>query len=220
MFTESATTVPALAAGHEDGSSHGASTRPPTRIVSCDSNHPLRTEAETFVRERFHRTHGATVQTFMPVLLVLTGGAGEIVAVTGCRPAAGQPLFLERYLERSIEAALAHHIGATVQRAGIVEVGNFASRDPRTASHFVSLLPRHLLTAGFTWATFTATSSIRRILRHLGARCADLGAADGACVRGGADEWGRYYSSDPHVMGGYLPLARRLPLLWSTSDAD
>ena len=190
------------------------------RIVTCDSDGPGRQQAEAYVRDGFHRTHGAHIQTFMPSLLMLTDAAGSLRGVTGCRVAGAGPLFLERYLDRSIEDVLAVKTGARVRRAEVVEVGNFACRDPRVARTFMSLLPRHFIENDLVWITFTATVSIRRILRHLGARCVDLGAATGACVRGGADEWGRYYSNDPRVMAGYLPLARRIPALWAGAHAD
>jgi hypothetical protein len=188
--------------------------------VTCDTGDPHRAEAEAFVRDRFHRTHGARIQTIMPSLLLLRDAAGSLRGVAGCRPAGANTLFLERYLDRPIEQALLAHTGARVRRADVVEIGNFACRDSRVASAFMSMLPRFLIQQHFVWITFTATISIRRILRHLGARCADLAPADGACVRGDSDEWGRYYANDPRVMAGYLPLARRIPALWRAAGAN
>lgn len=190
------------------------------RIVTCNADHPRRAEAESFVGERFNRTHGAKVRTFMPNLLLLTDTSDSLWGVTGARPASSEPLFLERYFDRPIESVLEAGTGSRIRRSEVVEIGNFACRSPRAATTFVSLLPRHLLHLGYVWVTFTATTSIRRILRHLGARCADLGPADGACVRGGADEWGRYYTNEPRVMAGYLPLARRIRGLWASPYAD
>ena len=190
------------------------------RIVTNRAGDPGRAEAEAFVRERYRQKHGATIHTFMPTLLLLLDATDALLGVTGCRVACEDTLYLERYLPRPIETVLAAQTGTRAGRSKIVEVGNFACRNPHAATKFVSLLPRHLLQLGCVWATFTATSSVRRILRHLGARCADLGVADGACARGGADDWGGYYATDPRVLAGYLPLARRIPALWSTVDAD
>ncbi len=119
-----------------------------------------------------------------------------------------------------IERAIATRTGAKVQRQRIVEIGNFARRTPRVATRFVASLPRFLIGQDYTWVTFTATSSVRRILKCLGARCVDLGRADGACAGRGVDDWGRYYASDPRVMAGFLPLARRIPSLWSGLRAN
>jgi hypothetical protein len=190
------------------------------RIATCCAQDVGRSEAEAFVRERYWQKHGASIHTFMPTLLVLLDATDALLGVTGCRVASQEGLYLERYLPKPIEAVLAGQTGTRAARSTIVEVGNFACRNPHAATKFISLLPRHLLQLGCVWAAFTATSSVRRILRHLGARCADLGAANGACARGGPDEWGGYYAADPRVLAGYLPLARRIPALWSRADAD
>jgi hypothetical protein len=214
LFTESAWT--AAPSSHSDAELSAApeGSLHRSRIVMCDTHHPRRLEAEAFVRNGFARTHGAVIQTFMPSLLMLTDATAQPLGVTGSRGAGSGALFLERYLDRPIEDLLAATTGARVRRSEVVEVGNFACRDARVARRFISLLPRHLIENDFVWITFTATISIRRILRYLGARCVDLGPATGACARGGPDEWGRYYTNDPRVMAGYLPLARRIPALW------
>jgi hypothetical protein len=190
------------------------------RVAICTSDCPRREEAETFVRDAFYRTHRARIETFMPSLLMLTDHAGSLHGVIGCRSAESGPLFLERYLGGPIEEVLTHRVGGRMRRSDIVEVGNFACRNSRVAGRFMALLPQFLLAQQFVWVTFTATNSVRRILRCLGARCISLGAAEGACVRGGRDDWGQYYASDPHVMAGYLPLARRIPGLWDAAYAD
>jgi hypothetical protein len=183
------------------------------QIVICGPDHPSRPGAEAFVRECFYRTHRASIRTFMPTLFMLTDASGSLHGVVGCRAAGDGELFLERYLSRPIEAMLAERGGPRVVRKDIVEVGNFACRSSRAARRFMALLPFYLLDREYTWVTFTATAAVRRLLAHVGARCIDLGAAEGACVRNGADDWGRYYTHDPRVMGGYLPLARRIPAL-------
>ena len=193
---------------------------PAYRIARCGRNDARRAEAEAFVRKRFLRSHGAHVATFMPTLLLLTDTGNELVAVTGFRCAAHEPLFLERYLPVPIERALASQTGTPAQRAEIVEVGNFAAIDSRRARVLMSFLPAYLLERAARWIAFTATNSIRGILSSMGGHCVELGAADGACVSGGMDEWGRYYSSDPRVMAGFLPAARNIPALWRSHHGD
>jgi hypothetical protein len=156
----------------------------------------------------------------MPTLLLLTAADGTLTGAAGCRTAGQGPLFLERYLDRPIEDTIARHTGARVKRSQIAEVGNFACQDSRAARVLMSLMPRYLMEQELTWIAFTATVSVRRILRSLGARCTEIGKADGTCVRGGADKWGSYYANDPRVMVGYLPLARRIPALWGMWRAD
>jgi hypothetical protein len=193
---------------------------PEYRIISCGPDDARRTEAEAFVRRRFLRSHGAHIATFMPTLLLLADAGGQLAAVAGFRSAAHEPLFLERYLPVPIERALTSQVGAHVHRAEIVEVGNFAALDSGRAKALMSFMPAYFLDHSARWIAFTATTSIRRMLSAMGGRCMELSTADGARVAGGADEWGRYYSSDPRVMAGFLPSARRIPELWRTHHGN
>jgi hypothetical protein len=84
----------------------------------------------------------------------------------------------------------------------------------------MSFMPAYFLERSARWLVFTATASIRGILSAMGGHCMEVGTADGARVAGGADEWGRYYSSDPRVMAGFLPSARRIPALWRSHHGD
>jgi hypothetical protein len=190
------------------------------RIDVCGIRDERRTEAETFVRGRFLRSHGAHIATFLPTLLLLTDARDELAAVAGFRNAAHEPLFLEQYVPVPIEQALTSQTGAPVRRAEIVEVGNFAALDSRRARILMSFMPAWFLERSARWITFTATAAIRGILTAMGGHCIEVGAADGACVAGGVDEWGRYYSSDPRVMAGYLPSARRIPALWRSHHGN
>ena len=218
MFTESLSVV-----GERQSSSDSREcARAPGayRVVPCERGDARRTEAEAFIRLRFSQSHGAHIATFMPTLLLLLDADDELCAVAGFRSAAVEPLFLERYLPLPIEQALSSLTSERVRRDEIIEAGNFAAVDSRRARIFMSFMPAWLLDGAARWITFTATNSIRAILAAMGGRCLELGVADGACVAGGADEWGRYYTTDPRVMAGFLPSARRIPALWRSRDGD
>jgi hypothetical protein len=195
-------------------------TPPEYRISACEADEPRRREAEAFVRERFLRSHGAQVTTFMPTLLLLTDSSGELAAVAGYRNAAIEPLYLEKYLSVPVERSIASQIDRHVKRSEIVEVGNFAARNSHRAKVLMSFMPSYFLECPARWIVFTATSAIRGMLLALGGSCVELGTADGACVAGGADDWGRYYSRDPRVMAGFLPSARRIPALWRSHHGN
>jgi hypothetical protein len=214
--------MPAVAEERQTSSAPREDARAPSeyRVTACGESDPRRVEAEAFVRKRFLQSHGAHVATFMPTLLLLTDAHDGLAAVTGFRSAAQQPLFLERYLPIPIEQLLASRTGVQTDRSEIIEVGNFAARDSRRAKILMSFLPAYFLECSARWIAFTATSAIRGMLSAMGGRCVELGAADGACVRGGMDEWGRYYSNDPRVMAGFLPSARRIPALWRSHHGD
>lgn len=167
-----------------------------------------RAELEQLVAGAFERSHGATVRSFMPNLVGLEDRGGALRgAALGYRGAAGGPLFLEQYLDRPIEQAIAARVtdGRAVQRADIVEVGNLAGRGCRSAIYLVAQLPRFLVGKGYRWLTFTGTQRVRDILEGLGAPLLDLGVADPGRLAAGADEWGRYYEAAPRVMAGWLP---------------
>ena len=218
MFTE----LPSVSEERQTGSATREYAASPLehRILVCGRDDSRRAEAEAFVRKRFLRSHGAHIATFMPTLLLLTRADSELAAVAGFRCAAHEPLFLERYLPVPIEQAIISKMGAHARRTEIVEIGNFAALDSRRAKILMSFMPAYFLECSARWLVFTATASIRAMLTAMGGRCMEVGSADGACVAGGADEWGRYYSNDPRVMAGFLPSARRIPALWRSHHGD
>ena len=181
------------------------------RIAEVPAGSSARPELEAFVAEAFRRRHDATVQSFMPTLLSFRDGGGVLRGVIGLRGAARQALYLEQYLEQPVEAAIAAATGKRVQRHEVVEVGNLAGANCRTAMRMVAELPSYLLARDYSWIVFTATSAVRGILQGFGAPLVELARADGGRVAGGEDRWGRYYESDPRVLAGYLPAIRGIP---------
>lgn len=171
---------------------------------------PRREELERFVHDVFASKHGARVCSFMPSLLGMRNDAGAICSVAGFRCAADQPLFLERYLDEPIERAIASSCGQPVTRSQIVEVGNLAGRNCRSAMRLVLDLPRILLDRGHRWMVFTATDALRGILASYHAPLLELAAATASRAQTTGDDWGRYYELDPRVMVGYLPDGLRL----------
>jgi hypothetical protein len=173
-------------------------------IVAYESHDLRRARIEAFVQQAFARRHGACIKSFMPTLLALQGRGDCVCGVVGFRNAGVQPLFLERYFAQPVEAALRERTGLAIDRERIVEVGNLASLSCRAAFHLVAVLPRVLIDRGNQWIVFTATSAVRGILEKFRAPMIELATASRDRVDN-ADEWGRYYESDPRVMAGYLP---------------
>jgi hypothetical protein len=178
-------------------------------VAGTDS--PDRAELEAFVGAAFKRGHDATVTSFMPTLLSFRDRAGDLRGVVGLRGASPQPLYLEQYLDRPVERAIAATTGHPVRREQVVEVGNLAGANCRAAMRMVALLPGYLLSRDYRWIVFTATSTVRGILEGFGAPLVELARADGARVAGSPDRWGRYYEKDPRVLAGYLPTSLRIP---------
>ncbi len=163
-----------------------------------------REDLEQFVRDVFASRHGARVCSFMPNLLAMRNDHGAVCSVAGFRCAGDETLFLERYLDEPIERAIASSCGQPISRSQIVEVGNLAGLNCRSAMRLVLDLPRILLDRGHRWMAFTATDTLREILASYQAPLLDLAPATAARARNTGDEWGRYYDSSPRVMVGYL----------------
>lgn len=184
-----------------------ASTRPATSTpaLTCHGRYsPERHLLEDFVRREFLAHFGARIRHFMPELLALHGPEGAIRGVVGCRPAAGEPLFLETYTREPIESVLAARNGFLVPRERIVEIGGLACRGATAAIAIVRALVPHLLNAGFTWVVFTGADTIMNVFRHLGLAPLELCAADPALLGSARHDWGTYYEHDPRVVAGRI----------------
>ncbi len=185
----------------------GGAPRRQFRLTERAPGEAGRESLERFVAATFQRAHGARVQAFMPSLLGLEDWSGTLRCVLGLRGAGPGRLFLEQYLDRPIEEAIASGAGLTapVARGSIVEVGNLAGRGCRAAVYLVAQLPRFLVQRGYSWVTFTATGRVRELLSAFDAPLLDLGPADPARLGDQAGEWGAYYRTQPRVMAGWLP---------------
>jgi hypothetical protein len=181
------------------------------RLASVETGSPERLELEEFVGAAFKRKHDATVASYLPTLLSFRDPAGALRGVVGLRGAGEHRLYLEQYLEQPVDAAIAAVTGRSVCREQVVEVGNLAGTNCRSAVRMVALLPSHLLAHDFQWIVFTATSAVRGILLGFGAPLIELARADGARVANAGDEWGRYYDTDPRVFAGFLPDSLHIP---------
>jgi hypothetical protein len=181
------------------------------RLACVETGSPERLELEDFVGAAFKRKHDATVTSYLPTLLSFRDPAGALRGVVGLRGAGAHRLYLEQYLQQPVELAIADATGRSVCREQVVEVGNLAGTNCRSAVRMVALLPSHLLARDFQWIVFTATSAVRGILLGFGAPLLELARADGARVANAGDEWGRYYDTDPRVFAGFLPDSLHIP---------
>lgn len=85
-----------------------------------------RFEVEHFISQKFQQSYAADIHEFFPELLCMRC-FGNISGTAGMRVAKNNPLFLEQYLDQSIEAELTKRAGKTVERSSVVEIGNLAS---------------------------------------------------------------------------------------------
>jgi hypothetical protein len=169
----------------------------------ADRFSPARRAAEHRVRSGFSARFGARLASFMPVLARyqhMSGASGVI----GIRRASEEPLLLENYLSRPIEAEIAGLVAAPVDRGSIAEIGQFVVDDRSIVGDlFLDLVP-FLLGERFDWVCFTGTGQIRALLARVGFHGMVITAADSGRVGNCADQWGSYYDNDPVVIIGRL----------------
>ncbi len=194
-----------MAIAKRDIFKHREQRSPRIATTHVDGASPRRPETEAFIRDVFARRYGATVNSFAPQL-VLFEENGRPIAATGWRAADGQPLFLERYLDRPIEQVMAGLAGQPVERARIVEVGNLAADKAGSSIHIVMSLAADLHRLGFEWVVFTATRELIGIFARLGLPLLALAPADPARLGAEAADWGTYYETQPVVVAGRIRL--------------
>jgi len=167
-----------------------------------------RRTVEQSVMRKFERAYGAHLTHFLPDLLKL-GAAGELGAVAGIRVARQEGLFLEQYLDRPVEQAVARAFMTPVDRDSIVEIGNLAANVPGYAYTLFAALATILARAGFRWVVCTATPQVASMFSRMGLSSRAICRADPSLLETDAAEWGDYYASGPRVMAGDVQLAAR-----------
>jgi len=198
LATSTATTIPVLPTLPE---SLPAGKQP--RFI--DAQHPLRAQVEQFIAQRFFDMHGARISSFMPLLIALLSEDGEILAAVGIRGAAGEALFLEHYLDTSVQQAISSNAGRamlTPERDRIVEIGNLASIDRHASRKLFNVLAGLLQAENFEWAVFTGCSSLHRMFKTLGIETIGLGKALQSRLPVDQQTWGGYYEDNPQVVAG------------------
>ena len=176
-------------------------------LVAVDA--ARRAAVQDFIRDRFAAHYQADVRHFMPCLFGLEADDGSLHGAVGCRSAAVQPLFLERYLDEPIEHVIAARSGEAVERADVVEVGNLAARGAGMSRLLIVALTRLLATEGVRWVGFTGTPALINSFRRLGIALHRLAPADPSRLGADRDEWGTYYDAGPQVMVAEVPGADR-----------
>lgn len=157
-----------------------------------------RRAAENFIAGVFARHFGARLPGFMPELVTLARD-GRIKAAAGIR-SARDPLFLERYLDEPVEAAIGRIAGHSVPRRAIAEVGQLAADRPGAGTALMLRLARRLAADGHEWMVFTATEELRGIFVRLGLPLFAIARATPSRLGDEARAWGRYYEHHPLVV--------------------
>ena len=178
------------------------SSHPRLHLSVYDERAAQRARVERFIQAVYRRRYGARIAAWAPVLVALECGP-DILAAAGYRPA-GEPLFLERYLDAPVEACLRVHARPAPPRERVVEVGHLAAVRLGAGRRLMPLLGRHLAAAGFEWVVSTATRELRHLFRRMGLSPVVLGEADPERLGADAAHWGTYYAHRPLVVAGSI----------------
>lgn len=163
--------------------------------------HAARAETQDFIGRSFRLAHGAEVSTFHPELLRFEVD-GRLGAALGYRDAGAHALFCEQYLDQPAEALAAAHLGETVARPEMVEVGNLAITDPGQARWVIAASTAFLAAAGYRWVLFTAIRPLANAFSRLGLKPLPLAVADPLRLPDRGAAWGSYYDAGPMVYLG------------------
>jgi hypothetical protein len=162
-----------------------------------DLSHPRRRDAEGFVRDVFYKAYQARLDSFYPLLVGIEYPDGEYAAVAGVRPAGGERLFSEHYLDKPVDSLL------NVERRKIVEIGNLAPASAGQARWLICTLTEFMTGAGFTHVVFTAVPRLQNAFRRMGLPLTRLADVRQEQLPGELKaEWGSYYESNPAVYCG------------------
>lgn len=176
----------------------------PAALVIVDRAHPARPAVEAFIQSVYAASYGARVRDFMPTLVALRDGAGELLAVAGYRSAGEHALFLERYLDRPVQQLLAAGGARPPARERIAEVGHLAAAQAGQGRRLILQLGPHLAAQGFDWVVSTLTQELRHLFARLGIVPVALGTADPRLLGSEAAAWGSYYEHRPLVLAGQI----------------
>lgn len=159
--------------------------------------------ADKLITRRYAAVHRAAMQPCF-VNLASREVAGQAVAALGYRRAGRERLFLEAYLDRSIELELADILGRLVERSDIVEIGNLASEN---ALAMIALWAdaANDLGGDAEIAVAVLTVPLRAMFRRLGVTLYEIGPAKPERLGAYAEQWGEYYRLDPVICAGIIP---------------
>jgi hypothetical protein len=158
---------------------------------------PSRGPAEAVVRSVYARRYGAVIRGFPETLAALLDRDGRPVCVAGVRFGLDE-CFSEQYLDLPIEFAVAARTGMPVDRRQMLEVTTLASLQSTSPFRLINEVIREGRDLGMRWGIFTATRRLRQALRRTPLDLLEIAPACRDRIVA-ADDWGRYYGSDPWV---------------------
>lgn len=179
------------------------------QVQMVENQHPERAGLEQYIHDRFAREYGADINKYMP-FLIKYGSDTQTYAAVGFRTAANHRLFLETYLDKTIERELMDITGLDIGREKIVEVGNLAATRPGSSAALFGVLACFLDRINYEWVVICATPTVQNVFSKLQIPLIRLAEASKEALP--ADQqflWGSYYDCKPQVMAVHVRTAHR-----------
>ena len=158
---------------------------------------PRRKEAQDHIKGVYSHVYGAEVTAFAPLLVVAKRVDGEILCAAGIR-IAKDGFFSDTYLKTNFSTTLQHAAHIDVPAQEIMEVVSLASTTPFPVLPMLDKIIEWGRENGMTCGVFTATTSLRRLLKRTSLNYVELASADISRVSN-PTAWGSYYDTDPKV---------------------
>lgn len=158
------------------------------------------------IRKRYAGAFGAALEPGFGCY-VQRGSSPAAGAALGYARAGAAPLFLERYLDRPIEALAAVALGREVARTAIVEIGNLAAGNALAMIELWGAAANDLA-ASCEIGAATLTAPLRGYFARLGIPVYELAPASRECAGAGVADWGNYYELDPKVCIGEIAVGQ------------
>ena len=163
-----------------------------------------RSRVEQFIEAQFAKSYDANIKQHYPMLMSVQDDEGNILAALGFRPAQDEPLFLEQYIDTSIEKSLSEHFEKPVLRREVVEIGSLASTTSGASIFLFIALNAWLDQQGYVMATITATRRLKRFFSMLKLDFIQLENADPERLPDHGKDWGTYYDTCPRILAGSI----------------
>jgi hypothetical protein len=167
--------------------------------VTPDDTH--RSQVEDFIKDIFKRHHGAELHHFAPSLLAIFDQQNQVEAALGYRLAKDEALFLENYLDQSIESLVSHYLGRSIERHTLGETGNLASSNAASCKTLFAYTAEHLHGQGIEWFVSTGTGVMRVVYRRLGIKAHIIHDVKKSSLSEEQQAtWGSFYEDKPKII--------------------
>lgn len=171
-----------------------------SKVRSIKKGDTSRPQVEDFIKNIFRKHHGAELTHFAPSLLAIFNQENEVDAALGFRLAREEPLFLELYLDQSIESLVSNYIGKNIERNSIGETGNLASSDAKSCKTLFAYTADYLHQQGIEWFVSTGTGVMRVVYRRLGIKAHIIHNVEKSRLGNEQHSWGSFYEDKPKII--------------------